>query len=223
MEQPVRRTLRIVGCVLIFVGCLDIGVMIYSITHSISYRSSFDIFAVIAGIFLMRGNIKAAGIVRGFAIFFLAAFLGLVAAMPFIIPPDLMLTEFRLAPGGFALDFAVSIVLFATLLWVVRELGREPVQVAYINNGGKPRRTKFYIAAGCLFPAGLVLVMHILLTSDRAHRAEQLAEQRLGTGYKFRTTSMNVSSNSKGTKVRATVTAWNHADVQHVPEEWTEQ
>lgn len=41
------------GKVLITVGVIDIGVMIYCIANEISYSSSFNIFAVIAGFFLM--------------------------------------------------------------------------------------------------------------------------------------------------------------------------
>ena len=48
--------------VLVVVGLLDIGVLIYCIANGISYSSSQNIFAVIAGLFLLRGSLVAAGL-----------------------------------------------------------------------------------------------------------------------------------------------------------------
>ena len=51
-----RTILRRVGLVLIAFGMLDIGVMIYCIANAINYSSSFNVFAVIAGIYVGRGH-----------------------------------------------------------------------------------------------------------------------------------------------------------------------
>jgi hypothetical protein len=56
--------LRKTGGVLLAVGLIDIAVMIYCIANQISYSSSFNIFAVVAGVFLLLGNLRAAGAVR---------------------------------------------------------------------------------------------------------------------------------------------------------------
>jgi hypothetical protein len=59
-SQTYRGILKCVGGVLIVIGLIDIAVMIYCIVNRISYSSSFNIFAVIAGILSMRGGLKAA-------------------------------------------------------------------------------------------------------------------------------------------------------------------
>ena len=69
--------LKRVGAVLLAVGLIDIAVMIYCIANRISYASSFSIFAVVAGIFLLRGSLRAASIVRRFAVFMLSGFVAL--------------------------------------------------------------------------------------------------------------------------------------------------
>lgn len=80
------QILKRAGVVLLVVGLLDIGVMIYCIANSISYSSSFNIFAVIAGIFLLRGSLRAALVVRWLSMLMLAAFLTLILAWPLVQP-----------------------------------------------------------------------------------------------------------------------------------------
>jgi hypothetical protein len=64
MDDQHIPILKCVGGVLLIVGLVDIAVMIYCIANRISYSSSFNIFAVVAGIFLLRGNLRAASLVR---------------------------------------------------------------------------------------------------------------------------------------------------------------
>lgn len=68
--ETYRKNLKQIGSVLIVLGLLDICWMIYCISHNISYASSFNFFAVIAGIFLYRGNAKTAAIAAWFSAFF---------------------------------------------------------------------------------------------------------------------------------------------------------
>ena len=68
--ETYRKNLKQIGSVLIVLGLLDICWMIYCISHKISYASSFNFFAVIAGIFLYRGNAKTAAIAAWFSAFF---------------------------------------------------------------------------------------------------------------------------------------------------------
>jgi len=48
-----QKILRNVGWALLWLGVVDVGVMIYCIANNIGYSSSFNIFAIIAGVFLM--------------------------------------------------------------------------------------------------------------------------------------------------------------------------
>ena len=59
-------TLARVGLVLVVIGVIDIAVMIYCIVNGIRYSSSFNIFAVVLGVMLVRGNLRAASVVSFF-------------------------------------------------------------------------------------------------------------------------------------------------------------
>jgi hypothetical protein len=69
MESRTHQAiLRRVGGVLVAVGLVDIAWMIYCIVHGISYRSSLNLFAVIAGVLLLRGSLRTAANVRWFGV-----------------------------------------------------------------------------------------------------------------------------------------------------------
>ena len=60
--------------------------MIYCIVNDMSYSSSLNIFAVAAGIVLMRGGLKTAGVIRWTALFALSGLIGLVLVFPRRLP-----------------------------------------------------------------------------------------------------------------------------------------
>src|SRR5258705_5682168 len=90
--------LKRVGLVLIIVGVIDVGWMIYCIVHRIGYASSFNIFAIIAGIFLIRGSLRGAAIISRVAVFMLTVFISMVLLWPVFLPPRLALAELRIYP-----------------------------------------------------------------------------------------------------------------------------
>jgi hypothetical protein len=71
-ESPYRGVLKRVGVVLVLVALADVGWMIYCFIHGMPYSSSLNLFAVAAGVFLIRGSLRTATYVRWFSIFFLS-------------------------------------------------------------------------------------------------------------------------------------------------------
>ncbi len=132
--------LKRTGLVLLVVGVLDIGLMAYAIFNQIAYASSFNIFAVIAGIFLLRGSLRAASLVRRFALFLLAASISVSLVLPLLQPIDLIVTRVQLNPMAF-LGILVFLVLALILFsWLIRELGSAPVRLAH-KKAGLPTRS----------------------------------------------------------------------------------
>jgi hypothetical protein len=81
--------LKRVGTVLVVVGLLDVGVMVYCILNKVPYGSSFNIFAVIAGVLLIRGGgLRTASNIRLFSAFLPASFVTVLVAWPFMQPLD---------------------------------------------------------------------------------------------------------------------------------------
>ena len=132
LDDEAHLILVRVGLVLVSVGVIDIAVMIYCIMNAIHYSSSFNIFAVVLGILLVRGNLWAASVVRFFGALFVASAIALIAFVPFVQPISLTLAEVR-NTSFFGLLF--PLVLLAVCFWATFELNGEPVLAAFHSSG----------------------------------------------------------------------------------------
>lgn len=215
--------LKRAGGILLTVGLIDIAVMIYCIISGISYSSSFNIFAVIAGIFLLRGSLRAASLVRWLAVFMLSAFITLLIAFPFMQPVELTLAQFRLKPGASTATMALMTFVAGFLFWLARELGRNPIRDARASEGRNQRDMRIPVVVG----VGLVFVGSIfsmsLLGGESGTRAKSMAEQQIGKGYSLHVTSLDIIKGNRGTFVSAVVTAWNDEEIKNIPVRWEEQ
>jgi uncharacterized protein YjeT (DUF2065 family) len=214
--------LRRVGTVLIVIGVIDIAAMIYFISNGQSYSSSLNIFALVAGIFIRRGGMRASSLVRWAACATLPAMAFMAIASYAMQPFDLTLTQLRLFPGASFASAALVIGYCALAIWVVRELGREPVLAARAAAGRPLRNMRIPFAlglVGVLVGAGLMMS---LLGGKRADRAQAAAAEKLGADYRYHVNSMNIVSNNGATAVSASVVAWNANAVINVPVEWKE-
>jgi hypothetical protein len=138
ISDEVLQILHRVGLALIIFGLLDIGLMIYCIVNSVSYSSSFNIFAVISGIYLWRGHPWYVKWVTRAAGFYAAAFCAMVPMAPFLFPVDLGVLELRLHPAGVIVGTVATIGVVVFLVWVYRELRQAPVLAAYTVAGYSP-------------------------------------------------------------------------------------
>lgn len=223
MDTQNAPVLKRVGAVLLIVGSIDIAVMIYCIANHIPYSSSFNIFAVVAGAFLLRGSLRAASIVRWFAVFLLAAFLALLLAWPLVQPFALTLTQIRLNPGTSFAKLAFVAFALGLLVWVIGELGRESVKAACARAGRKQRDVRIPAVAGVGLVIFMGIFMALLLGGESAKRAKSMAEQQVGPGYRFHVSSLKIAKSSQGTFVSGVVTAWNDNEVRNIPVQWEER
>ncbi|MGA9723114.1 MAG: hypothetical protein WBQ86_11710 [Candidatus Binatus sp.] len=212
--------LRRVGVVLIVVGVVDVGVMIYCIVHRIGYASSFNVFAIIAGIFLMRGSLRTAATISRFAAFMLAGFLGIVLLWPVYLPPGLALAALRFYPVRSLAYLAFVVALLAFLFWVVRQLSDEAVLAASARSATKIRSLRGPILASSAIVVFIVSMTALGARSDHAKRAEQIAASHVGIGYKLYVTSMRTVRTGKGRTVSAVVFAWNDQEIRKIPVSW---
>lgn len=214
--------LKNVGRALIIVGLIDIAVMIYCTINRVAYSSSLNIFAVVGGIFLVRGSLRAAKIIRWFSVFLLAGFLALPFAWPFIQPLDLTLTQIRLNPWGSIATLVMMVFLFVFLFWVARQLGQKSVQDAQVSAGRKVGSIYMSVAAGLGMVVALVVLLNILLGGETAARAKSMVEQKLGGNYRYHVSSLNIQKNARGTFVNGVVVAWNETEIKNFPIQWAE-
>lgn len=218
-----RTVLKRTGAVLIGVGLVDIGAMAYCIANDIAYASSFNVFAVIAGVFLMRGSLRAASIVRSACVFLLCAVVALAVVWPMIQPMDLTMTQLRLDPGSAVLAAGVPLLVCALLGWLVMQLSLPAVRAAQVESGLRQRRLRTPIAAGLGLVLTVSLVLNfLLLDGESANKAKALATQQLGGAYRYHVSSLSIVNTQEGTEVQAVVTAWNATEVRHLPVTWQE-
>ena len=225
MEQD--RTLQKVGLVLLIIGIIDIGIMIYCISNQMSYYSSFNIFAVLAGIFLMRGSLRTARFVASFSAFLISSFIGLLLFFPLIYPPSLSEAYLKLRTGEVTFNLVLTILVIAFLVWVYRSLTSKPVHDLMEQMGIEYKSFRRNPATG--FWAGGFLAIVTLLVfctmsnyGETAEEAKQRAISQTGPGYDYFVSSLNTSSSSRGNFVHAVVTAYNDKEIKHVKVEWSE-
>jgi hypothetical protein len=139
ITDETRSILHRVGLGLVVFGLLDIGVMIYCIANGLGYSSSFNIFAVISGVYVWRGHPWYVKWVTRAAGFYAAAFCTMVPIAPFLFPVHLGVLELRLHLVN------AIVITMATIGAVVFQLRQTPL----VRSGLRP-----CAALGC--PSGLV-------------------------------------------------------------------
>lgn len=215
--------LKRVGKVLIAIGLLDIAVMIYCIVKGISYSSSLNIFAVIAGVFLLRGSLRAVAVISWFGTFLVSAFTSMVILWPLFQPIELTLLQLKLTPISFSTSLAIGGGVLGLLFWVVRELRQESVQLARIKAGAKPISVKVPLIIGIILTVALAIGLRVMLNGETAKQGKLRAEKEVGQGYKFHVRSLNTMYNSQGKFVSSIVTAYNDKEIRLIPVKWEEK
>jgi len=214
--------LKRVGVVLIVVGLLDIAFMVYCIANRLSYSSSFNVFAVIAGVFLLRGSLKTASLVRWFAVFMLVGCVSLLVIALFIAPFGLIRVWIGLRPLSAVSVLGLPSLLIALLYWLVKELGSPAVLAAIAQNGVKQRNPRIAAIVGL----GLGVVAGVAIWwingSEAGRHAKALAEAQVGPGYQLFVSSMSSGPRSNGTAYTGRVAAWKDGEIKTVPVQWVE-
>ena len=214
-----RSILKRVGLALIAFGLADIGFMIYSVSHGQSYSSSFNIFAVIAGIFLWRGSLGAARLVTWFAAFLLTGFIGAIfLVVPFVLPIDLLIVHAKLNPVFSVVGAFMVLGVFVLLGWAYKLLRSPPVVDALKESGRKAAVPRLAFGAGLALVTFMAVMLSMTLNGDAGIRAVELAREQLGPGYNYTTQSIRWG----GGHASATVVAYNESEIKYVPVEWSE-
>jgi hypothetical protein len=214
--------LKNAGIVLVVVGLLDIGFMIYAIASQVSYSSSLNVFAVAAGVSLMRGNLRAASAVRWLALFFLAALVSVSVFSPFLLPLGLLATHAQVNPQAFMGSFGVFAAALLLFGWLAKQLSAEPIKAARIAAGKKERDARIPLLLGVVLSFVVASLNFTVQRSDSAVRAISEARAQLGADYEFHVSSINYRTNSEGKVVSGVVTAWKSGIIKDIPFQWRE-
>jgi len=211
---------RRVGWALVALGVADIAVFVWSLQRDVFYPSSFNVFAVAAGLLMIRGSLTAAALVRWTVAFTLACLAALVPIAPALVAPDFMRAVGRAYPVGTALGLAglaVCVLLFA---WMQFELERAAVTDA-LAAAGKRWRLRGAVVAGVTMTLVLGGLIAVLLRGEFAVQAADRAATQLGAGYRYQVLTLGVFFERRGPYVTASVAGWNEREVRVVPVRWS--
>jgi len=211
-----KLILKKVGIALVIVGLIDIGFFIYCIKNEISYSSSFNIFSVVAGIFLLRGSLGAAKNITFFAAFMLTAFIGLIIMLPFMEPIELRVIAFKLSPLTTILTYLISFFVLGFVYWVYRNLSSEVVMEARKNAGLSYGTPKLAFGVGGVLVVGLSIAMYFTNNGTSAAIAKSKALEKFGSEYKYHISGMSFAGNSGSARLKA----YRMGEIKNVRVEW---
>ena len=222
MDTKLLAILRHAGGVLLVAGLLDLAALTYSFVQGQAYVSGLNLFGVVAGVFLLRGSLQAALVVRWLAVWLLAALLATVFVFPFLQPFSLTFAQLRLGRGPEPVSVALAVLAMALLGWLVWQLGREPVRAARAARSLRPWSMATPALVGVALVVSLGVLVVVLRSGEAAANPRMLAAQRVTSDYKFHVRSISKNHGDNGTLITANVTAWTDSDIKNLPVQWQE-
>ena len=208
------------GILFIVVGLLDICLMIVAILNRTSYGSSLNIFAIAAGISMIRGNIKAVRFTRWNVAFMLSIIIAGIFILPIVgplfEPPELFKIRFKLNPWPIIVS---SVLMFGitSLLCVVHYLLNKKESLEALKEAGyRTGRPKLAYVGGLVIVGAMTALFVPKLNSEEANRAKIMAMEKFGTGYKYHVTGIQIYNN----QTTFVVTAYNENEIRTVEINW---
>jgi len=211
---------RRVGWALIALGIADTALLAWSLARDVFYPSPFNVFALAAGVLVLRGSVATVAVVRWTVAFTLASIAAALPLAPVLVAPDFMRTLARLHPVWAAAGLAATGLTVLMLIWIQYELGRGAATAA-LAAIGKLWRLWAAVLAGLgatLILGGLIAVM---LRGEFAEEAVARAQAQLGTGFRYQVLTLGVFFERRGPYASAQVAGWNDSEIRIVPIRWS--
>lgn len=218
MFQTYRTILKRAGWSLILFGLLAIGMMIYRGDAGLNSMSNILTFGVVAGFFLMRGNLQVTAWVTRFSAFYwmYRVFLIVIGIVVFQ-DQDLWMTQFRLSPILSFVSCIFTGVLAIYLPWLYCQLRHPQILAAMRTSGMKAAPPISAWVGGAAVAVIINALLYVAFNGTDGAEALQRAKQQLGPNYNYRMASIAWS----GSYVEATVTAYNRNTIKTIDVEWT--
>jgi hypothetical protein len=215
LTDPQRAVMRRAGLALAAIGLIDVGWCALCVAQGQSYSSSFNIFALGAGVLVYRGSTGAARfVVKGLS-FFLGAFLLLPLVMPVLMPPRLLWLQLQRASAGSVLEgVGLYVGALGLLYWIRGMLAR--VSVHGTGGSAPPLHRSLAAAAGAAIPLFLAVILPLYQHGAAGQRAVIEAEGQAGPGYSFYVQQLS-GSRSRGS---ARVVAYSDTELREVEVKW---
>jgi hypothetical protein len=183
-------------------------------------RLSIPFLTIVFTIFLLRGNLRMASILRWCLAFSLAAIVPSIFLAPVTTPIGLLIAQWRFDFLNTLGAATVTLVTIAACLWIVLQLGSAPVNAARASQGRPWRNLYVPIALGVVFTLAAVVFTVVAANSLAKEGALQQARALVGPGYELHVSKISSKRKSGTTTTRASVTAWNDSEIKVVDVDW---
>lgn len=214
-DDPLKQS----GIILLAIGLLDIGVMAYCMVAQINYASIFNVFAVAAGVLLIRGSAKTARIIRWLSIFMAVAIVGILIVAPAFVPPGLLFVSVKLNPAAWIGYYLLGLTLAVLLIWIYLELSTQKALGLQKEAGCRTNRPHSAFVAGGAITALVIGILLTLRHSEAARIAQDLAREQLGSHYQYYVISLTATDETN----IANVAAYTPDKIRNVEVEWERQ
>lgn len=215
-----RAILKRVGVVLLAFGSMGTAEMLYSLfqnpSDSLKWSLYASLYAVVASIRLLRGNLRAVPDITWVAAL-IASFLGSQFIVFLVFKPiELWAIEFRLYPVQMTLDVLFEIVTVVIFLWVCRELRSTSVVSAIVQAGHWAYKPTFGFIIGVTLVAFLSGIFYWSVNGEAGRKAVQIAQAKYGESYKYYVTGIGW----EGSQRSASLIAYNEQEMKPVQLKW---
>jgi hypothetical protein len=217
--------LRRIGTVLIAAGLLDLACLIWAFSRGLTYVSTLNVFAIVAGVRLWRGSLRTARMLRWLAAFSIAAYAACLFAVPAFLPFELIRAYVRTtSPLVLVAGNVVFVASLALFFWMQRMLDHPSLLLALSASdsarGGWLKRAEVGACLGAGLTILLVGALPLLNQSAPAKEAILRARHERGPSYDYFVTSISVHSDSSGAEIQATVLAYTDSAIERVRVTW---
>lgn len=228
--EPYLKTLRLTGC------CLLAGVIVlvlsryttvklpngwtYSGLHVDSTLLGVLLFA--AGGLLLRGSLRAVGVIGWLAALALPVYAGLAVLELVLQPLGLTFVELRLIPVYLVKTVGLYAVTATVLGVVLRALRSQVILDARTEYGLKIHSLRLPLILGAVTTVVYAVALLVLLEGEQGAHAATVASQSLGPGYRYWANRIMILRGPLGTRVSASVVAYNDHAIRVVPVQWSE-
>ena len=221
-----RKKLKRVGTTLLFIGLLDIAYTIYCLINQKDYIPSFSIFSVVSGIYLIRGNLRAANYVSIFSILILTSLTGFFIFDILLKPLDFWLIFLRVSAQESFREIVSVLLFLGFLFWIYRELSSKAVIEAIKQTDIRAKPIVLGFIVGIFLPIITTLMIWLPTRGETAHFAIQEARKKYGSNYKYLVHNVSISyyySNVHSIKRnQVSMTRYNHNEIRDFNFVWDE-
>ncbi len=220
LAQAAKPHLQSAGYVLLFTWVV-LTVSAWSEIALAESRMYFvgGIELLIFGIFLLRGNLRAARWLRWLIVLLVLPTV-LVLDFLFMQPLSLTVTQFKLAPvrhGWLVLETVLSLW---TMHYLYRQLGMPAVMAACDARGYRRRDLRIPAILGLILGISSVGIGLATLHGETARQARTIVAQRYGSGYQYHVNGIGNAVTPQGRFHTAQVLVWDDKGIMSVPVQW---